>query len=105
MKTLAVVTITFLPGTLVAAIFSMPMFNWASENARNIINPHFRIYWAVTVPLTLLTFVFYGMWQLIYKRNRNQNNKETAGVLDENPYIAEFRKLIYKRKNILSSVN
>lgn len=104
MKTLAVVTILFLPGSFVAAIFSMPMFNWASENADNIINPHFSIYLAVTVPLTLLTFVGYSLWLLIHKWGRNQQRRGNMRGLDENPLVAEFKTLTCKRNDILSSL-
>lgn len=109
LKTLAVVTIKFLPGSFVAAVFSMPVFNWASEKTENIVNPHFSIYWAVTVPLTLITFIFYGVWLLIHQwirnQNQNQKNNDTARGLDENPGVAEFRKLTCKWKDILHSVN
>ncbi|KZL63646.1 hypothetical protein CI238_11557 [Colletotrichum incanum] len=61
MKTLAVVTMIFLPPTFVATLFSMSMFDWqasfsaAGDTERTII-PEFWIYWAVSVPLTLAVY-------------------------------------------------
>jgi hypothetical protein len=58
MKAIAAVTMCFLPGTFVASLFAMPMFDWDAGVARSV-NKHFWIYWAVTLPLTAVVF---GMW-------------------------------------------
>lgn len=55
MKTLAAVTVVFLPGTFVASFFAMPLFEWNAVG-------HFWVYWAVTVPLTFLTLVVWVLW-------------------------------------------
>ncbi|KAF2812177.1 uncharacterized protein BDZ99DRAFT_347708, partial [Mytilinidion resinicola] len=57
MKTIAVVTMTFLPGTFIAAIFSMPMFQWDATSPTDVVNKRFWVYWSITIPLTLLTFL------------------------------------------------
>ncbi|KAF2836599.1 hypothetical protein M501DRAFT_996812 [Patellaria atrata CBS 101060] len=89
MKTLAFLTTLFLPGTYVATIFSTGMFNWhidsdsqqtATDRASNsqfssagigadsppmrekTISHMFWVYWAITVPLTILVAVGWRVW-------------------------------------------
>lgn len=102
MKTLAIVTMMFLPGSFVAALFSIPVFNWASPNSSGIIGPHFGIYWAVTIPLTVLTLALYVLWLLFRKQEQNRLNKDARKLLDEKVELAEFRKLTMKREEISS---
>ena len=61
MKTLAAVTVVFLPGTFVASLFSMSMFDWQA-NAESVLTSRFWIYWAVTIPLTLATICAWYLW-------------------------------------------
>ncbi|KAF2834533.1 hypothetical protein M501DRAFT_922224, partial [Patellaria atrata CBS 101060] len=62
MKAIAAVTMAFLPGTFVATLLSMDIFKWDANEASGVISARFWIYWAITVPLTLLTFVTWGLW-------------------------------------------
>ena len=61
MKTLAAVTMLFLPGTFVASLFATPMFQW-SATAGLRVESHIWIYWATTIPLTLLTIGLWWIW-------------------------------------------
>jgi hypothetical protein len=67
MKTIAIVSMIFLPGTFVASFFAMPMFDWNMPAGHNVSSRSFWIYWTVVGPLTILVF---ALWQsgLIYKR-------------------------------------
>lgn len=73
MKALAAVTILFLPGTSIASLFSMSMFDWrAGEQA---VSDRFWIYWAITIPLTVLTVSFWLIWdhrRTVLAQIRNQ---------------------------------
>lgn len=68
MKILALISAFFLPGTFVATLFSMSMFQWQSnsggdgEQSSEIVSDKFWIYWAATVPLTALTVLGWGVW-------------------------------------------
>ena len=63
MKTIAAVTMTFLPGTFIAALFAMPLFRWDAPLSKDgIVSRHFWIYWAVTVPLTIVVLVVGYLW-------------------------------------------
>ena len=72
MKTLAFITALFLPGTYIATLFSMSMFQWqaspseslssSSASAADTLSNKFWIYWATTVPLTIAVIVGWRLW-------------------------------------------
>ncbi|KAI0407789.1 hypothetical protein F4802DRAFT_551243 [Xylaria palmicola] len=76
MKALAVITAIFLPGEYIGTLFGVSMFNWqkgtagdpaASQDAAPglpspTIMPSFWIYWAFTIPLTLLILSAWRGW-------------------------------------------
>ncbi|KAK0705473.1 hypothetical protein B0H67DRAFT_498815 [Lasiosphaeris hirsuta] len=75
MKMLALVAMFFLPGSFVAALFSTPLFEWDEVGAGGIgvaTRPQFVLFWAVAVPLTVLTFVLYGVWIVAQKRRERR---------------------------------
>lgn len=55
MKTVAVMTMAFLPGTFVAALLALPSFDWGPAAGQ------FWVYWAVTIPSTILVFLIWGL--------------------------------------------
>ncbi|CAH0050559.1 unnamed protein product [Clonostachys solani] len=61
MKTVAIMTMAFLPGTFFAALFSMPLLQW---DGSRIVQDGFWVYLAWTIPVTLLVF---GLWIAITK--------------------------------------
>ncbi len=61
MKTIAAVTMSFLPGTFVASFFAMPLFEWDSDDGR-VVNPQIWVYWVVAIPLTVLSFAAWWIW-------------------------------------------
>ncbi|KAG2415024.1 hypothetical protein HFD88_006214 [Aspergillus terreus] len=58
MKSIALLTMFFLPGTYMATFFAMPFFDLSSSGG-SIVRPQFWYYWATSVPLTLLVLFFY----------------------------------------------
>ncbi|KAI0470024.1 hypothetical protein GGR56DRAFT_154543 [Xylariaceae sp. FL0804] len=64
MKTVAIVTMAFLPGTFIAALFAIPSLNW---NSSNVVTGHFWVYWAFTLPATALIFL---VWLLLDNRTK-----------------------------------
>jgi len=40
----------------------MPLFDWSATSASTIVTRHFRIYWVVTIPLTLITVIVISIW-------------------------------------------
>lgn len=59
MKTIAIMTMAFLPATFFAALFSVPMLDWGSDI---VVQERFWVYWAFTLPFTALVF---GVWLLL----------------------------------------
>ncbi|KAI1179870.1 hypothetical protein F4777DRAFT_402603 [Nemania sp. FL0916] len=58
MRSIALVTMVFLPGTFVAGVFSMTFFDW-SNNGQPAISKYFWIYVVIAALVTLLTL---GLW-------------------------------------------
>ncbi|EUC39982.1 hypothetical protein COCMIDRAFT_10046 [Bipolaris oryzae ATCC 44560] len=65
MRTIAVVTMFFLPPTFISAVFSMSFFNYTPPQdgaaGKWSVSDRFWIYWAFAIPLTALTL---GIWAL-----------------------------------------
>jgi hypothetical protein len=70
MKTLAVVTMLFLPATSVSSIFAMPLFDWEQEGGR-VVRSSIWVYFVFASCLTLLTVGIWWAWQ----RDLTQRNK------------------------------
>jgi hypothetical protein len=65
MKTIAIMTMAFLPGTFFAALFAVPSLEWDAEP---VIKDKFWIYWAFSLPFTALIFTIWAVivkWELI----------------------------------------
>ncbi|KAJ2973093.1 hypothetical protein NUW58_g9028 [Xylaria curta] len=59
MKTIAIMTMLFLPGTYFAALWAVPSLQWGQPN---VIQPDFWWYWVFTGPSTLFVFaVWFGL--------------------------------------------
>ncbi|KAM7187685.1 hypothetical protein V8F33_011069 [Rhypophila sp. PSN 637] len=59
MKVIAVMTMTFLPATFLAALFAVPSLKWDAET---VMQDNFWVFWAFALPATALTF---GLWFLL----------------------------------------
>ena len=72
MKTLAFITALFLPGTYIATLFSMSMFDWqaspseslspSSSPSTDTLSNKFWIYWATSIPLTIAVIIGWRLW-------------------------------------------
>ncbi|KAK8070616.1 hypothetical protein PG997_010819 [Apiospora hydei] len=92
MRTIAVLGIVFLPGTFVATLFSVDMFDWGSgggvggESASSSATtdsssgvralPGMWIYWAIAILLTIFTFLVWILWS----RRENQKSDRRLGI-------------------------
>ncbi|KAK2789276.1 hypothetical protein FQN51_002725 [Onygenales sp. PD_10] len=72
-RTIAVMSIAFLPGTFASSFFSMDMFNWQAAKDEAVLSSRFYIYWAVAVPLTLVLVIVWFLWL----RSTNKQDKYT----------------------------
>ncbi|CAG9953769.1 unnamed protein product [Clonostachys rosea f. rosea IK726] len=64
MKTIAIMTMLFLPGTFFAALFALPLLKWDESN---VIQKKFWMYWAFTLPATVLVFI---VWKVLTGNGR-----------------------------------
>jgi len=81
MKTIAILTIVFLPGTFVASLFSTDMFDWNTENGSiPKVSKYIWIYWVVTVPLTLLVMITWAVWS---KKDFAKRRREDGKIYSE----------------------
>jgi hypothetical protein len=87
MKTIAAVTMAFLPGTFVSSFFAMPMFDRNKPPGDNVNTRTFWIYWTVTIPLTFSVFLVWWAWFRF----------KTARETKEDKLLAEIEKLEEKR--------
>ena len=62
MKTLAVVTMCFLPATSVSSILAMPLFDWTAASS-SVVHPRIWVYFLLTTLLTAVTLLSWGLWQ------------------------------------------
>jgi O-antigen/teichoic acid export membrane protein len=75
MRTISVLGIVYLPGTFVATLFSIDMFTWGAggeQSSSTAASSSIWIYWAVAVPLTIITFLAWILWS---KRENQKSNK------------------------------
>ncbi|KUJ06555.1 uncharacterized protein LY89DRAFT_632689 [Mollisia scopiformis] len=81
MITIAAVTMFFLPGTFVSAIFSMTFFNFQQDGMGNQqfqVSEKWWYYLAVTIPLTVAVFAIWTIWQKWKFRNVLKDDEKTA---------------------------
>ncbi|KAF7589806.1 hypothetical protein BBP40_003615 [Aspergillus hancockii] len=66
MKTVAIVSLVYLPGTFVSGIFGMNFFNFDAQGETGAVtwslSDNFWLYWLVTIPLTLSTMAIWVLW-------------------------------------------
>ncbi|KAI1093638.1 hypothetical protein F5B19DRAFT_114625 [Rostrohypoxylon terebratum] len=74
MKVIAVMTMVFLPGTFFATLFAVPSLNW---NGDDIVGENFWMYWAFTIPFTVLVIV---LWLAITQRRQMKTVLEASRV-------------------------
>ncbi|KAK3174740.1 hypothetical protein OEA41_001986 [Lepraria neglecta] len=78
MITIAAVTMVFLPGTFISAIFSMVFFNTATDingKANLIVSPQWWYFPTITIPLTIIVFILWQWW-----RRQREAGTDHAGL-------------------------
>ncbi|KAL8894251.1 MAG: hypothetical protein Q9192_004482 [Flavoplaca navasiana] len=79
MKTIAALTMIFLPGTFVATLFGMVFFTVdTSSGSRFQVNPLWWIYLAVTIPLTIITIGLWRGWLTLVRKSRIQDEEKVG---------------------------
>ena len=76
MKTISLLGAIFFPGAYLASVFSMTFFNFQNGEGPSV-SEQFWIYWAVTIPVTV---IIVGVWYVWEKRTEARYNKEDADL-------------------------
>ncbi|OCL10217.1 hypothetical protein AOQ84DRAFT_375108 [Glonium stellatum] len=81
MMTFTFIIALFLPGAYISSLFSMSMFNWQTTASNSGSHPsgYFWVYWAVTIPLTLVTLGGWYIWYQYADQKWNQAFQEGLG--------------------------
>ncbi|RAL03231.1 uncharacterized protein BO80DRAFT_470985 [Aspergillus ibericus CBS 121593] len=73
MKTVAIVSMVYLPGTFVSGLFGTNFFDYS--DGKEVMTDSFWIYWAITIPLTLLTMLIWACWHYYPKKKPTPGKK------------------------------
>ena len=97
MKTLAAVTVAFLPSTFVATFFSMPVFQWDFDKKTSfMVSGHFWVFWVISLPLTLLTLALWYAWTRLHIHRHHVAERQPLAHgqddLDDFPPFMEVAK-------------
>jgi hypothetical protein len=72
MKVISLLGAIFFPGAYLASVFSMTFFNFQNSSGPSV-SESFWIYWAVTIPITM---IIVGVWYVWEKKREARYNKE-----------------------------
>ncbi|KAF1833333.1 hypothetical protein BDW02DRAFT_552741 [Decorospora gaudefroyi] len=75
MRSIALVTMVFLPGTFFATVFSMTFFDWFTEDGKARVSQYLWVYFLVTVVFTCITV---GLWYFFVVHRRKRGSGEEA---------------------------
>ena len=90
MKTISVVTMVFLPGTYIAALFAIPLFNWGADDGSPVLSSRFWYYWATTLPLTAAVLLCWIVWEPLRTRLLNVHALSFLGLRNPKPETQEL---------------
>ncbi|KAI0012555.1 hypothetical protein F4779DRAFT_568133 [Xylariaceae sp. FL0662B] len=81
MKSIALLTMTYLPLSSVAAVFSMDFFNWGAQDGDSVVSKYIWVFAVFAVGLTAITLL---AWRHITYRNEKNASKtdERYGALE-----------------------
>lgn len=93
MKIISLLGAVFLPGAYLASVFSMTFFNF-QNNTDPVVSNKFWIYWAVTVPVTMVITAIWYVWEKRRERkyNREDEDLEKGSEDMEKNIMAMMRK-------------
>ncbi|KAJ2903498.1 hypothetical protein MKZ38_009720 [Zalerion maritima] len=72
MKTVAIMTMAFLPATFFSSLFAMPSLKW--DKPGDVVGNGFSLYWAFSISFTVMIFILWG-----YVTNRRWISEKLKG--------------------------
>jgi hypothetical protein len=100
MKTISLLGAIFFPGAYLASVFSMTFFNFQNSEGPSV-SEQFWIYWAVTIPVTVIIVAIWYVWE---KKREARYNKEDTD-LERGSEDMEKVIMATMRKRTLSKVS
>ena len=83
MRTIAIMTIVFLPATAISSLFSTSMFDWQAAAGSPVVSIRFCIYLTIAIPLTFLVFGLWLLWISEHKKHeKNHTSPEPISELE-----------------------
>ncbi|KAF2477888.1 uncharacterized protein BDR25DRAFT_250230 [Lindgomyces ingoldianus] len=79
MRSIALVTMIFLPGTFFASMFSMTFFNWSNQPGTQTVSTYLWVYVLITISFTALTI---GLWYYIVVFRHSRGKRKDRGDLE-----------------------
>ena len=109
MITIATMTMLFLPGTFVSAILSMAFFNNGTDTSGQptlTVLPQWWIFPATTIPLTLLVFGLWRIWQQKrLKQTAHVDAEERVAFLDMKAHVKRLKSLYASKPEVSGADN
>jgi hypothetical protein len=68
------------------SFFATPFFHWDASQYSLILQPHFWIYWAVTIPLTFITLIVYFLLSSLKTIKENEEDEMTIRGKRQNAF-------------------
>jgi hypothetical protein len=99
MKIISLLGAIFFPGAYLASVFSMTFFNF--QNSGPTVSGQFWIYWAVTIPVTM---IIVGIWYIWEKKREARYDKEDSD-LERGSEAMEKEIMATMRKRTMSKVS
>lgn len=94
MMTFTFITVLFLPGTYISSLLSTSMFDWQTSVAESGVGSpsnYFWIYWAISIPLTILIMWIWRNWF----RYADGKWKEEIGIPEDPKTVVPWYKNIW----------
>ena len=105
MKSIAVVTMLFLPATFVSSLLSMPLFDFAANSTSAMFSttywrPRLYAFLALTLPLMCLTVGIWGFWTLTHHFRQRRKISLATSQLAQRVFEDETQALSLKRRSL-----
>ena len=100
MKTISLLGAVFLPGATIAGVFSTSFFSFNNPDAP-MVSGSFWIYWAVTIPVTIVIVAWWYIWE---KRRELKYNREDMD-LEKGSEDMEKNIMAMMRKRTMSKAS
>ena len=71
----------------------MPLLDWQARDGAPIISDRFWIYWAVTIPLTIVVLIVYSTWYCL-----NDHHSVRSGLDQGSPWKQNSTRLAFEMR-------